>query len=53
MSKNVMRRREYLCDGVFNYFLVAHIGLVSHEKLVDSLSSISINLLKPLFDIIE
>ena len=42
-----------LCDGVFDDFFIAHIGLVSHEKFIDSLGGITINLLKPLFDIVE
>ena len=42
-----------LCNGVFDDFFIAHIGLVSHEKFIDSLGGITINLLKPLFDIVE
>jgi hypothetical protein len=45
--------RRDLCDGVFDDFFIAHIGLVSHEKFIDSLGGITINLLKPLFDIVE
>ena len=42
-----------LCDGVFDDFFIAHIGFVSDEEFVDSFSGITINFLKPLFDIIE
>jgi hypothetical protein len=43
----------YLCDGVFDYFLIAHIGFVSHEKLVYAFGSITVDFLKPLFDVVE
>ena len=43
----------YLCNSIFNDFFITHIGLVSHEELIDAFSCITINLLKPLLDIIE
>ena len=43
----------YLRHCVFNNFLVFHIALVSHKQLVDAFSCVAINLLKPLFDVVE
>jgi hypothetical protein len=43
----------YLGNCVFDYFLVRHIALVSHQKLVDSLCGVSVNLLQPLLDVVE
>lgn len=43
----------YLRHGVLDHLLVLHIALVTDEQLVDALGSISVNLLKPLLDIVE
>lgn len=43
----------YLCHGVFHNLLVLHIALVADEQLVDALGGVSIDLLKPLLDIVE
>ena len=42
-----------LCNGVFNGPLVSHIALVADEQLVHTLSSVSVNLLQPLLDVVE
>ena len=38
---------------VVNDLLVCHITLVAYEKLVDTLGGISVNLLKPLLNVVE
>lgn len=47
------RRQTYLRHGVLDHLLISHIGLVAHQQLVDALSSISVNLLKPLLHVVE
>ena len=42
-----------LCDSVLNDLFVRHITLVAYKQLVDTLCSISVNLLKPLLNIVE
>lgn len=46
-------KHAYLRNRVLYDFLVGHIALVSHQKLVDPLSGIAINFLQPLFDVVE
>jgi hypothetical protein len=43
----------YLCDCVIHNLLVRHIALVAYEQLVDTLCSISVDLLKPLLNVVE
>lgn len=43
----------YLGNCVLHNFLVRHIALVAYEQLVDTLCSISVNLLKPLLNVVE
>lgn len=43
----------YLCNRVLDDLLVRHIALVAYEQLVDTLSSISVDLLQPLLDVVE
>jgi hypothetical protein len=43
----------YLCHGVLNNLLISHIGLVAYEQLVDALSGIAVDLLKPLLYVVE
>lgn len=43
----------YLGDCVLDHFLVRHIALVAHKKLVDALGSITVDLLKPLLHVVE
>jgi len=43
----------YLGHGVLNHLLVLHITLVADEQFVHALGSISVNLLKPLLDVVE
>ena len=45
--------QTHLCNSIFNNFLIWHITLVSYQKFVYTFCCISINLLKPLFDIVE
>lgn len=45
--------KTHLSYGVFNDFLVLHITLVANQKLIDTLSSIAINFLQPLLDVVE
>ena len=47
------RFESHLCDCVFHNLLVRHITLIANKQLVNPLSSISINLLKPLLHIVE
>ena len=47
------RVESYLGDSVLNHLLVRHIALVADEQLVDTLGGISVNLLKPLLDVVE
>lgn len=42
-----------LCHSVLHYFLVGHITLVAYKELVDTLRRISVNLLKPLLNVVE
>ena len=42
-----------LCNGVLHDFLVLHIALVANQQLVYTLSSVSVNLLEPLLDVVE
>ena len=44
---------SYLGDCVLDNLLVRHIALVAHQKLVDALSSVTVNLLQPLLDVVE
>ena len=46
-------RRSYLRHGVLHDLLVLHIALVADEQLVDALGGVSVNLLKPLLDVVE
>lgn len=46
-------RQNYLRDCVLHDLLVRHIALVSYEKLVDALGSVSVDLLQPLLDVVE
>ena len=43
----------YLGYSVLDNLLVGHIALVTDKQLVDALGSVSINLLKPLLDVVE
>lgn len=43
----------YLGNGVLDNLLVGHIALVADEQLVDALGGVSVNLLKPLLDVVE
>lgn len=43
----------YLCLLRVHHFLVGHIALVTDKKLVDTLSSISVDLLQPLLDVVK
>lgn len=43
----------YLCHCVFHDFLVGHIGLVANQQFVDTFGRIAIDLLQPLFDVVE
>lgn len=43
----------HLSHCVFDNLLVFHIALVANQKLVYSLSSVAINLLQPLLDVVE
>lgn len=45
--------RNYLGHCVFYNFLVFHIALVAHKKLVDAFGCVTIDFLKPLFDVVE
>lgn len=45
--------RTHLRYSVFDDFLVLHITLVADQKFVDTLSSIAINFLQPLLDVVE
>ena len=49
----ILRIKAYLCHGVFNHFLVAHVALVAYQQFVDTLGGIAVNLLQPLLDIVE
>jgi len=44
---------KFLCHGVLDDLLVCHIALVSHEELVDTLRRVAIDLLQPLFNVVE
>lgn len=50
---NSRRGLSDLGDGVLDNLLVGHIALVANEQLVDALGSVSVNLLKPLLDVVE
>lgn len=43
----------YLRHGIFDNFLVFHITLVTDEKLINTLSRVTINFLEPLLDVVE
>lgn len=43
----------YLRDCVLDDLLIRHIGLVAHQQLVHALSSIAVDLLEPLLDVVE
>lgn len=43
----------HLSHSVFDDLLVLHITLVADQKLVNTFSSIAINLLQPLLDVVE
>lgn len=43
----------HLGDGVLDDLLVRHVALVAHEKLVDTLRSVAVNLLQPLLHVVE
>ena len=43
----------HLCHSVLNDLLVGHIGLVTHQQLVDALGGISVDLLQPLLHVVE
>lgn len=43
----------YLGNSVLDHLLIRHIALVANQELVHTLGSISVNLLKPLLDIVE
>lgn len=43
----------YLCLLRVHHFFVGHIALVTDKKLVDTLSSISVDFLQPLLDVVE
>lgn len=43
----------YFCNGVLHDLLVLHVALVADEQLVDALGGVSVNLLKPLLDVVE
>jgi hypothetical protein len=43
----------YLGDSVLDDLLVCHIALVAYKQLVDSVCSVSVDLLQPLLDIVE
>ena len=43
----------YLGNCVLDGTLIGHIALVSNEQLIDTLGGISVNLLKPLLDVVE
>lgn len=45
--------KAYLRNGVLHDLLVLHIALVTDEQLVDTLGGVSVNLLKPLLDVVE
>lgn len=47
------RNPSDLCNRVLYDLLVRHIGFVAYEKLVDTLCGVSVNLLKPLLDVVE
>ena len=44
---------NYLGHSVLDNFLIRHIALVSNQEFIYTLCGISVNLLKPLLDIIE
>lgn len=46
-------KSPYLCNRVLDDLLVRHIALVAYKQLVDALSSVSVNLLQPLLDVVE
>ena len=43
----------YLRNCVLHDLLVRHIALVAYEQLVDTICSVSVNLLQPLLDVVE
>lgn len=44
---------SYLGHSIVDDLLVCHIALVSHQQLVHSLGSVSVDLLQPLLDVVE
>ena len=46
-------RETYLGNGVLNDLLIRHVALVPDQQLIDTFGSVTINLLKPLLDVVE
>jgi hypothetical protein len=44
---------SYLGNSVLNRSLIGHVALISDQQLVDAFGGVSIDLLKPLLDIVE
>ena len=44
---------NYLCGGVIDDFLCGQIAFVSDEQLIDVFTGVTIDLLKPLLDVVE
>ena len=44
---------SYLGNSILDHLLIRHIALIAHKQLVHALSSVAINLLQPLLDVVE
>ena len=50
---SIMSRGSHLCGCVIHDFFGCQITFVPHQELVDVLAGVSVDLLQPLFDVVE
>ena len=53
LPRGLSNNSNYLCSCIIDYFLCGQITFVADKQLVDGFAGISIDLLKPLFDVVE
>lgn len=53
ISPQIKKRQSYLCSFIWHNFICSEIRLVSNQNFVHIITSISINFIQPLLDVIE
>lgn len=53
MWGGIYLHQPYLRHRVLNHLFIGHIALVTDKQLIDTFGGVSVDLLQPLFDIVE